>query len=90
MAIHAYSVQDAYIYGFALQEKTLGFDTPSDAGEAVQRRTQRIAGLDDYPYLAEIARKLPESGYDNALEFAWGLDLILDGLDRHRAARRGR
>ena len=46
--------------------------------------------LDDYPYLAEIAAKLPESGYDNAVEFAWGLDLILDGLDRHRTVRRGR
>jgi hypothetical protein len=28
--------------------------------------------------------KLPESGYDPALEFAWGLDLILDSLDRLR------
>ena len=28
-AIHAYSVQDAYIYGFALQERTLGFQTPA-------------------------------------------------------------
>jgi hypothetical protein len=27
MAVHAYSVQDAYIYGFALQEKTLPFET---------------------------------------------------------------
>jgi AcrR family transcriptional regulator len=80
-AIHAYSVQDAYIYGFALQEKTLGFETPDDAGEAVQRRAAAVGGLDDYPYLAEIAAKLPESGYDSAVEFAWGLDLILDGLD---------
>src|SRR6201995_2996995 len=83
-AIHAYSVQDAYIYGFALQEKTLGFQTPGDAGKAAQRRAQAIGALDNYPYLAEIATKLPESGYDNAVEFAWGLDLILDGLDRHR------
>jgi AcrR family transcriptional regulator len=83
-AIHAYSVQDAYIYGFALQEKTLGFDTPGDAGAAAQRRAQTIGALEDYPYLAEIATKLPETGYDNASEFAWGLDLILDGLDRHR------
>jgi AcrR family transcriptional regulator len=87
-AIHAYSVQDAYIYGFALQEKTLGFETPADAGEAVQRRAQAIGPLeDDYPYLAEIAAKLPESGYDTAVEFAWGLDLILDGLDRLRRPR---
>ena len=89
-AIHAYSVQDAYIYGFAQQEQTLGFQAPGDAGEAAQRRAQVIGQLGDYPYLAEIAAKLPESGYDNAVEFAWGLDLILDGLDRHRAARRGR
>jgi hypothetical protein len=83
-AIHAYSVQDAYIYGFAQQERTLGFQTPSDAGEAAQRRARAIGALDAYPYLAEIATKLPESGYDNAVEFAWGLDLILDGLDRRR------
>ncbi len=84
-AIHAYSVQDAYIYGFALQEKTLGFQKPDDAGRAAQRRAQAIDALNEYPYLAEIATKLPESGYDNAVEFAWGLDLILDGLERHRA-----
>jgi AcrR family transcriptional regulator len=87
-AIHAYSLQDAYIYGFAQQEKTLGFQSPRDAGKAAQRRAQAIGALDDYPYLAEIATKLPESGYDNAVEFVWGLDLILDGLERRR--RRGR
>ncbi|HEX3802787.1 MAG TPA: TetR/AcrR family transcriptional regulator [Solirubrobacteraceae bacterium] len=83
-AIHAYSVQDAYIYGFALQEQTLGFETPRDAGEAAQRRAQAIGAFDDYPYLAEIATKLTESGYDSAVEFAWGLELILDGLDHRR------
>src|SRR5271165_2781849 len=70
MAIHAYSVQDAYIYGFALQEKDLGFQTRDSAGEAAQRRAQATGALDDYPFLVEIAAKLPESGYDNAAEFA--------------------
>ncbi|MGD0455099.1 MAG: TetR/AcrR family transcriptional regulator C-terminal domain-containing protein [Solirubrobacteraceae bacterium] len=84
MAIHAYSLQDAYIYGFALQERDTGFDTPDSAGEAAQRRAKTIGALASYPYLVEIATKLPESGYDNAVEFAWGLDLILDGLDRLR------
>src|ERR1700753_1443541 len=83
-AIHAYSVQDAYIYGFAQQERTLGFQTPADAGAAAQRRAQAIGALDEYPYLAEIATNLPASGCDNAGEFAWGLDSILDGLARHR------
>jgi AcrR family transcriptional regulator len=84
MAVHAYSVQDAYIYGFALQEKDLGFETPDSAGEAAQRRAETIGALENYQYLVEIATKLPGSGYDNAVEFAWGLDLILDGLDRLR------
>jgi AcrR family transcriptional regulator len=84
MAVHAYSVQDAYIYGFALQERDLGFETPQSAGEAAQRRAETIGALDDYPYLAEVVTKLPETGYDNAVEFEWGFDLILDGLDRLR------
>jgi AcrR family transcriptional regulator len=88
IAIHAYSVQDAYIYGFALQEKTLGFQAPGDAGAAAQRRAQAVGALSDYPYLVEIATKLPETGYDNAVEFVWGLELILDGLDRRRRTTR--
>ncbi len=80
-AIHAYSLQDAYIYGFALQEKDLAFETRDSAGEAAQRRAQTIGSPENYPYLVEIAAKLGESGYDTAVEFAWGLDLILDGLE---------
>jgi AcrR family transcriptional regulator len=86
MAIHAYSVQDAYIYGFALQERDTGFTSPDSAGQAAQRRAAAVASLEDYPHLGEIVEKLQESGYDNAAEFAWGLDLILDGLDRLRQA----
>jgi AcrR family transcriptional regulator len=85
-AIHAYSLQDAYIYGFALQERDTGFETPDSAGEAAQRRTASVGALEEYPHLVEIVTKLPESGYDNAVEFAWGLDLILDGLERLRHA----
>jgi AcrR family transcriptional regulator len=86
MAIHAYSVQDAYIYGFALQEMDTAFATPDSAGEAAQRRAKAIGQFESYPYLAEIAEQLPGSGYDNAIEFAWGLDLILDALERLREA----
>ncbi len=84
MAVHAYSLQDSYIYGFALQERDLAFETADSAGEAARRRAETIGALEDYPYLAEIARKLPGSGYDSAAEFEWGLHLILDGLERLR------
>jgi AcrR family transcriptional regulator len=86
MAIHAYSVQDAYIYGFALQEKDLAFETPDSAGDAARRRAETIGAPENYPHLVEIATQLPESGYDSAVEFAWGLDLILDGLEQLRHA----
>ena len=81
MAVHAYSVQDSYIYGFALQEKTVPFETTEEAGEVLERQAEAI-DFGDYPYLMEVAAKLPQSGYDYALEFEWGLDLILDGLER--------
>jgi AcrR family transcriptional regulator len=84
MAIHAYSVQDAYIYGFALQEMDTAFETADSAGQAAQRRAETIGGLESYPYLAEIAAQLPASGFDNSVEFSWGLDLILEGLERLR------
>jgi AcrR family transcriptional regulator len=83
-AIHAYSVQDAYIYGFALQERDLAFETPQSAGKAAQRRAETIGDFADYPYLAEVVTRLPETGYDPDIEFAWGLDLILNGLDQLR------
>jgi AcrR family transcriptional regulator len=84
--VHASSVLDAYVYGFALQEKSL----PSlEAGEETARildaRRERVP-IDDYPYLLEVVVELPKSGYDFATEFEFGLDLILDGLDRYRAA----
>jgi AcrR family transcriptional regulator len=82
-AIHAYSLLDAYIYGFALQDRDLGFDTADSAGNAARRRAERTR-LDAYPYLLEIAAELPAAGYDPRLEFEWGLDLLLDGLDRLR------
>src|ERR1700749_272018 len=44
MAVHAYSLQDAYIYGFALQERDLGFTTDASAGQAAQRRAETIGG----------------------------------------------
>ena len=88
-AIHAYSFQDAYIYGFALQERDLALDNRDSAGAAAQRRAATIDTIDRYPYLLEISTKLPEVGYDSATEFAWGLDLILDGLEGLRPAAEG-
>jgi AcrR family transcriptional regulator len=86
MTVHAYSVQDAYIYGFALQETDMSSETPDDfAGEARRQMNAYEDVLADYPHLVEVVGGyVAESGYDYATEFLFGLDLILDGLDRLR------
>jgi AcrR family transcriptional regulator len=83
-AAHAYAAQDAYIYGFALQEKTLPVDTPGELAEAAENMRRRFSA-DEYPHIAEtITEHVTQSGYDFADEFEFGLDLILDGLERFR------
>ena len=84
LAVHAYSVQDSYIYGFALQENRLPFDTPEEHGELVQRKAEAVGDLSQYPHLIEVAANVAQSGYDYALEFEWGLDLILEALELTR------
>jgi AcrR family transcriptional regulator len=82
MAVHASSVQDAYIYGFALQEKGLPFETPEESGEIVKAQAETVEAFDEYPYLAEVLVNLPKAGYDYEVEFEWGVNLILEALDR--------
>jgi hypothetical protein len=77
-------VQDAYIYGFALQEKTLPVDTPSELAEAAESLHRQFSAA-EYPHIAEtISEHITQPGYDFADEFEFGLDLILDGLERFR------
>jgi hypothetical protein len=90
MAVHAYSVQDAYIYGFALQERDLGSRPPTAPEKPRSGGRRRSARSTNYPYLVEIARRSsPSPGTTTPSEFAWGLDLILDGLEQLRHAGGG-
>jgi AcrR family transcriptional regulator len=82
LAAHAFSVLDSYIYGFALQERSLPFDSPQHTAELAQDLLGRFS-VDEYPHLAELTTELVlQPGYDVADEFEFGLDLILDGLQR--------
>jgi AcrR family transcriptional regulator len=86
MTVHAYSVQDAYIYGFALQETDMSSETPEDfAAVAEQQMDAYKDVLADFPNLVEVVGgHVAKAGYDYESEFLFGLDLILDGLDRLR------
>lgn len=82
--VHAYSVQDAYIYGFALQQTDMASETPEDfAAEARRQMDEYRDVLADYPNLVRVVGgHVAKVGYDYDREFLFGLDLILDGLER--------
>ncbi|HVH22936.1 MAG TPA: TetR/AcrR family transcriptional regulator C-terminal domain-containing protein [Pseudonocardia sp.] len=85
LAAHAYSVLDAYVYGFALQERSLPLDSARGTAELAR---SIMAGLSpgEYPHLVELAvQHVLQPGYDFGNEFGFGLDLVLDGLDRARS-----
>jgi AcrR family transcriptional regulator len=85
MAAHAVSVVDGYVYGFSLQQINLPLQTPQQVAEVGQDILSRLAG--NYPHLAEmITEHALRPGYDYALEFEFGLDLVLDGVERLVAA----
>jgi hypothetical protein len=84
LTAHAFSVLDAYVYGFALQQQSLPFETAEEAAEVGRLMAARMPA-DQYPHLAEFTvEHVLQPGYDYGAEFELGLDLILDGLDRAR------
>lgn len=84
--VHVTSVLDAYVYGFAMQEKTLPFDTAEESGEVAAQKLEQVPPefAAAFPYLLEVVAELGAQGYDYDAEFATGLDLILDGVERLR------
>ena len=82
MTVHAMSVQDAYIYGFALQQSDMASETPEDFAAEAQRQMRDYA-LADYPHLVEVVGgHVAQAGYDYDAEFLFGLDVILDRLEQ--------
>jgi AcrR family transcriptional regulator len=82
LTAHAYSLLDSYIYGFALQEASLPFDTPQQTTQVAQEIFGQFpAGA--YPHLTELTiQHVLQPGYHYGGEFEIGLDLILDALER--------
>ena len=84
-AVHANSVLDAYVYGFALQERGLPAQTDGATAVVMREQARRVPEMRDYPYLVEATGEFADAGYDYDAEFAFGLELILDGIDRLRS-----
>ena len=82
LAARAFSVLDSYIYGFGRQRSHMSAGSgaePEDMAEAFLRAIP----ADEYPYLRElVVEHAMDSGYDDGADLEFGLDLILDGLQR--------
>lgn len=81
MATHANWLLDSYVYGFALQEVSLPFDTAEDLAEMTADVYLPQIPPTEYPYLNESAAALAAAGFDPAEHFLFGLDLILAALE---------
>ena len=73
-AVHAFWVLDCFVYGHVILETSVAFNSSEELTDS--------AGLGEYPHLVEIAQPARRSAYSFDNEFEFGLDLILDALDR--------
>jgi len=90
LAHHALHVLDSRIFGFspALFDESRG--RPAPTPEASAALAQAMATR--YPNVAQLAAAASHEGVlgacDDDVEFAFGLDLVLDGLERTASANR--
>jgi AcrR family transcriptional regulator len=80
LADRAWNAMDSHIYGFTVQRLNFPFE-PEQFPEAA--KTYRpLLSQEEHPYLTEMADHVIRGDYDGMPDFTFGLDLILDGLDR--------
>ena len=85
LTAHAFSALDSYIYGFAQQQRSLPFETGEQTAELAEAILAQFPA-EAYPHLAELTvQHVLQPGYDYGDEFEFGLDLVLDGLEKARA-----
>jgi AcrR family transcriptional regulator len=90
LTAHAFSAIDSYLYGFAMQELALPFSTPEETAAMAETFLEQFP-VTQFPHLAELTTEhVLRPGYDYGDEFAFGLELILDGLERSRQELRPR
>ncbi len=81
-AAHTVALLDSFIYGFALQEMTLPFDSSNQA-EVIDEITAKVSPT-DYPNLMRMAREhVTKPGYSFGDEFEFGLAIVLAGIEDH-------
>ena len=81
-AAHAFWLLDSYVYGHVIQETSIASASAPEDGAPLEEPVAEPVTLTDYPNLVELGERARRSGYSVDREFAYGLDLILDALER--------
>lgn len=82
LTYHAFHILESHILGFTLQQlsfSSMGEDLASLATSFLQQLP-----VDEYPYFTEHVLQHLEPGHGEEGGYEFGLDLILDGLERIR------
>ncbi len=83
MVVRAIITLDSYTYGFVLQEQAWPFGGDEEAAAGLALVFASALPADEFPNLAAMAEMASRPG-GAAPDFAFGLDLILDGFERLR------
>jgi AcrR family transcriptional regulator len=77
-AAHAFSLLDSYVYGQVIQEISLSKGMTDTAASTLDQ-----TAMNEYPHLVAMYEHALTFEFTFDGEFEFGLDLILDGLERH-------
>lgn len=81
---HAYHVLDSHIVGYTLQQ--VNYMSVEEDLEELGASFLRELPADQYPYLVEHVKGHLDGSYQGESGFEFGLDLILDALERLRGS----
>jgi len=82
LADHASNAIDSYVYGFTLH--LLNFPFQPEEYAAAAKQYLPMIPRDLYPYFYGLGSLVAEEKHDGINKLEFGLDLLLDGLDRLR------
>lgn len=85
LTAHSYAVLDSFLYGFAMQEASLPFLGDEPAAPLDELAAGMMAAFPEgaYPHFVEFTVDyVLQPGYDFGKSFEFGLDLILEALER--------
>jgi AcrR family transcriptional regulator len=80
-AAHAFWLLDSFVYGHVVHETSFPVSSSGETTESTRSMLEQITS-NSYPHLVEVGEHALRHEYTFDSEFGYGLDLILDALDR--------